>query len=221
MFNTQAATLFGQIAAHPGVGIRTGRIEDESRSKLQKAFEDTLRQVTGRRHWPSTSYALNRCMDAMEAFISMLELKLVTEDQRWTEHKKSIAGMYAGLAKVTGDLIWTRSALVSNTPRKLRFTARRVYSDQIRRHAESTRKAISQLLSLADLEILTDVLWLFDDLKSTSKDARLIFSSCDTGFVSSRGNRVIPSRILATFGIECEWPGPAAHLIHLSFASIA
>ena len=206
-FYVHASLLFNQLAAHAGIGIRTPRIEDEANDKLQKAFEDTVEEQTGRRHWRSSSYGLNRCMDAMYEFMSMLSLMEVKEDDEWKHHRKSISQMYSGIIAEMSEMRWTQEALVQGASANLRDVASEVYNRQIRHHRNVAPKL---LWHENDEKILADVLWLFGRLRKTGVEVRMIFTSCDTGFVSSRGNRVIPFKILATFGIECDWPAVAA-----------
>lgn len=220
-FYSQASALFYQIAAHPKIGIRTPRIEDEAHEKLQKAFEDTLQETTGRRFWKSSSYGLNRCMDAMESFLSGLDLHLIQEDERWKKHRQEIAKMYQSILPIAGELRQTQGALVDGAPARLRGVASEVYRRQIRQADATTRKVLSKVIwHDKDEKILADVLWLFGKLQKPKKTLRLIFTSCDTGFVSSRGNRIIPLRILSTFGIECEWPAVTASRISAHIASL-
>lgn len=218
-FYGHALALFNQLAAHPNIGIKTSRIEQESYEKLQKAFEDTLEEQTGRRFWKSSSYGLNRCMDAMEMYLGMLTYHPVDEDDAWRVHRKEISRMYSGLWATISELFKTEDALVDGAPAGLRGVARQVYRRQARQHVAAAKRVERKYGSHdKDEQILADVLWIFRKLQGRDKDSRLIFSSCDTGFVSSKGNRIIPFKILTTFGVECEWPAVAASRIITSLS---
>lgn len=217
-FYDHASALFSQIAAHPGIGVLTSRIQLEADEKLQKAFEDTVEEQTGRRFWKSASFALNRCSDSMDYFLSLLNSVIVTEDGMWKKIKEEVRAMYIGLRGIIADEEYeTYPSRVKSVPKRLRPLAKGIYRGQISKYAKTGNKVRQQhQISDQDERILTDSVWIS---RTSKTKLRVILSSCDTMLVSSRGNLTIPQRIQSTFGIESHWPGVAAGHIAKHFST--